>query len=312
MTTTILQQLAAIEAGANPAPSGATPSTGAIASGATATSGGPTPSAEPALSTREGVRILYACESGSRAWGFASPDSDYDVRFIYAQPRNRYLSIRERKDIIELPVDALLDINGWDIRKALQLFLKSNSPLYEWLQSPIVYMDPGDAKPDSPGPSGKPHNSGTNSPVDSFAADLRRLMPHYYSRRAGCHHYLSMAYNAFTNDLRADEVRLKKYFYALRPTLACGWILEKGTVPPMEFPILRTLITDSGWNDTVDDLLRRKSQADEKALIPPVPLLQDWLVATLAQYKDRAEAIPAVKHDTEELDILFRKYVDRP
>jgi len=264
-----------------------------------------------AIETQEDIRILYAVESGSRAWGFASPDSDYDVRFIYAQPRDRYLSIRERKDVIELPVNPILDINGWDIRKALQLFLKSNSPLYEWLQSPIVYMDPGGFAAD---PSAEPSSPATATKRDSpssLAADLRRLMPHYYSRRAGCHHYLSMAYNALTNDLRADEVRLKKYFYALRPTLACGWILEKGTVPPMEFAILRTLITDSGWNDTVDDLLRQKSQADEKAVIPPVALLQDWLVTTLAKYKDLAEAIPAVKHDPEELDVLFRKYVDR-
>jgi len=111
------------------------------------------------------VRILYACESGSRAWGFASPDSDYDVRFIYVQPVNHYLSIRERKDVIELPVNQLLDINGWDIRKALQLFLKSNGPLYEWLQSPIVYKE-----------------------ENGFAQKLRSLMPAYFSHRAGCHH----------------------------------------------------------------------------------------------------------------------------
>src|ERR1044072_9601128 len=85
------------------------------------------------------VRILYACESGSRAWGFASPDSDYDVRFIYTRRADDYLSISERRDVIELPVNEVLDIGGWDIRKALQLFLKSNAPLYEWLQSPVVY-----------------------------------------------------------------------------------------------------------------------------------------------------------------------------
>jgi uncharacterized protein len=89
----------------------------------------------------QNVRILYACESGSRAWGFASPDSDYDVRFIYLQPRANYLSIYDRRDVIDLPVNAVLDINGWDIRKTLQLFYKSNGALYEWLQSPIVYKE---------------------------------------------------------------------------------------------------------------------------------------------------------------------------
>jgi len=238
------------------------------------------------IAQQEGVRILYACESGSRAWGFASPDSDYDVRFIYAQPRDNYLSIRDRKDVIELPVNPILDVNGWDLRKALQLFLKSNSPLYEWLQSPIIYSE------DS-----------------NFASHLRGHMNSYYSHRSGCHHYLSMAYNTVNNDLRHPEVRLKKYFYALRPVLACGWILRKGSVPPMEFGILRTMVTDTGWNDAVDDLLRQKVQADEKAVIPPVTLLQDWLETTLARYKEQAERIPAAKHDTQRLDELFRNYV---
>jgi predicted nucleotidyltransferase len=87
------------------------------------------------------ITILYACESGSRAWGFASPDSDYDVRFIYVRPLKNYLSIRDRRDVIEVPVNEILDISGWDIRKALQLFLTSNAPLYEWLQSPVIYKD---------------------------------------------------------------------------------------------------------------------------------------------------------------------------
>src|SRR6188768_2678862 len=86
------------------------------------------------------VKILYACESGSRAWGFASPDSDFDARFIYVHKKEHYLSIEEQRDVIELPIDEVLDINGWELKKALRLFKKSNGPLYEWLQSPIVYM----------------------------------------------------------------------------------------------------------------------------------------------------------------------------
>src|ERR1700761_5948941 len=208
------------------------------------------------------VQILFACESGSRAWGFASPDSDYDVRFIYLQPRNNYLSIHERRDVIELPVNEILDVNGWDIRKALQLFLKSNAPLYEWLQSPIVYKE----------------DSG-------FAAELRKLMPVYFSHRAGCHHYLSMTRNTFENDLQDPEVKLKKYFYALRPALACRWILEKRAVPPMEFHQLRTLVTDAGWQQEVDVLLARKKVAGEKEYIEPVRLLHDWIAATIDESK---------------------------
>jgi predicted nucleotidyltransferase len=239
-----------------------------------------------AIEAKYTVRVLFACESGSRAWGFASPDSDYDVRFIYSQPKEQYLSIRERRDVIELPVNELLDVNGWDIRKALQLFLKSNGPLYEWLQSPIIYKE------------------GTN-----FARELRKLMPDYFSLRAGCHHYLSMTRNTFEYDLQGEQVRLKRYFYALRPALACRWILERKTVPPMEFQDLRTLVTDPGWQDAVDDLLKRKTEAAEKALITPVPLLQQWLAQVVTGSKAEADALPVLTNGTDQLDELFRKYI---
>jgi len=239
-----------------------------------------------AIEAQYSVRVLFACESGSRAWGFASPDSDYDVRFIYSQPKQYYLSIRERRDVIELPVNEVLDVNGWDIRKALQLFLKSNGPLYEWLQSPIIYKE------------------GTN-----FARELKKLMPDYFSLRAGCHHYLSMIRNTFEYDLQGEQVKLKRYFYALRPALACRWILERKTVPPMEFSHLRTLVTDSVWQDAVDDLLKRKMQAEEKAFIAPVALLQEWLAHVVTESKAEADALPAQTNGTEQLDELFRKYI---
>jgi len=233
------------------------------------------------------VKILYACESGSRAWGFASPDSDYDVRFIYAQPADDYLSIEERKDVIELPVNEVLDIGGWDIRKVLQLFLKSNPPLYEWLQSPIVYKEQG-----------------------AFKGELLQLSGKYFSGRAGCHHYISMTRNTFEHDLQGAQVRIKKYFYALRPVLAALWIIEKKTVPPITFNELRTLVEDKAWNDATDDLLERKKVSDEKTMITPVPLLQDWIEKMITYCKQQASLLPAVQHNTTELNILFRKYIN--
>ena len=232
------------------------------------------------------IHILYACESGSRAWGFASTDSDYDVRFIYARKLNSYLSIRERRDVIEVPVNELLDMGGWDIRKALQLFIKSNPPLYEWLQSPVVY------KSDS-----------------SFVSELSSLVPEYFSLRAGCHHYMSMAKNTFENDLQSEQVKLKKYFYALRPALAALWIVEKRTVPPMQFDRLRVLIEDDQWQTTVDHLLEGKRAADEKTTIAPVPALQEWIEKILLAVKEKSMALSIVKHNTELLDQIFRKYI---
>ena len=95
------------------------------------------------IEEKEKVKILYAVESGSRAWGFESKDSDYDVRLIYIRPLDWYLSIDDKKDFIEYPVSSLLDISGWDIKKVIRLFKRSNPPLYEWLNSPIVYLERG-------------------------------------------------------------------------------------------------------------------------------------------------------------------------
>lgn len=180
----------------------------------------------------------------------------------------------------------MLDIGGWDIRKAFQLFLKSNPPLYEWLQSPVVYKsDP------------------------SFVTELSSLVPEYFSLRAGCHHYLSMARNTFVNDLQAEQVKLKKYFYALRPALAALWIVEKKIVPPMQFSELRTNIKDEQWQLTVDRLLESKKAADEQTMISRVPSIQQWIEKTLLEVKEKSTALPAIKHNTAVLDKIFRKYI---
>ncbi|NLR77697.1 nucleotidyltransferase domain-containing protein [Chitinophaga eiseniae] len=239
-----------------------------------------------ALEEEHQVKILYACESGSRAWGFASTDSDYDVRFIYARHKDSYLSILEQRDVIELPVDEVLDVSGWDIRKGLQLFLKSNAPLYEWLQSPVVYQETTD-----------------------FKETLTGLMEKYFSPRSGCHHYLSMATNVFTNELSGASVKLKKYFYVLRPMLACQWILAGKGVPPMEFSLLRTLITDAGIQAAIDHLLQLKAGADEQLMVPAMPELHQWIASILEECRYQAAELPVVKNDATELDGLFRKYI---
>ncbi len=145
------------------------------------------------------VRIVLAIESGSRAWGFASPNSDFDVRFIYVAPPEWYLAVdlEEKRDVIEYPIVDDIDLNGWDLRKALRLFTKSNPALVEWIQSPIRYLERND-----------------------FAADMRALLPPLYSINSGLYHYRSMAKTNYHNHLLAEQVPLKKYFYVLRPLLA--------------------------------------------------------------------------------------------
>lgn len=238
------------------------------------------------LEQQENIKILYACESGSRAWGFASPDSDFDVRFIYARPADDYLGITDFSDTLGLPVNEVLDIGGWDIKKALKLFLKSNSTLYEWLQSPIIYKE-----------------------VPGFKDHLHDLMPGYYSLRSGANHYLSMAHNTLRDDLATEQVKLKRYFYALRPALACLWIVERQTVPPMEFDHLRVMISDREVSDAIDELLERKKVADEKGLIEKSPLLNEWLGVLLTRCKEQIPLLLSEKKLPGELNNIFRKYI---
>lgn len=154
-----------------------------------------------------GVRVLLAVESGSRAWGFESPNSDYDVRFIYAHEVVWYLSVdlESKRDVIEYPIVDDIDLNGWDVRKALRLFARSNPAFVEWIQSPIVYMERG-----------------------GFAASVRNLLPAVYSCISGVHHYRSMAQTNYRGYLKAGLVPLKKYFYVLRPLLSVRWLERHG------------------------------------------------------------------------------------
>ena len=164
------------------------------------------------IEARHDVTVLFACESGSRGWGFASPDSDYDVRFIYVNRLPWYLTVTPGRDVIEVPISGDLDINGWDLRKALGLMRESNPTLLEWLRSPIVYREEADTM-----------------------AQFRALAAQVFSNAKGWHHYASMAKKNFREHLQADEVRYKKYLYVLRPLLAARWIRTQPGVPPMRF-----------------------------------------------------------------------------
>ncbi len=232
------------------------------------------------------VKILFACESGSRAWGFSSPDSDYDVRFVYAHHADWYLTIEDRKDIIELPVNEVLDISGWDIRKALKLFRSSNSVIYEWLQSPIIYKE-----------------------EQGFIQDLFSMRSEFYSLRSGLHHYLSMTLNAFQTDLQDEEFKLKKYFYALRPILAASWIIDKQECPPMEFSKLRALVSDRKVDNRIDDLLLMKKKENETYVTKADPLIHEFLKDRISYCEVASRKITPLKTQPDNLNELFRKTI---
>jgi predicted nucleotidyltransferase len=232
----------------------------------------------------EAVCIVYACESGSRAWGFESQDSDYDVRFLYLHPPEWYLRVMPGPSVIERPPDAVLDISGWDLHKALQLLQKSNPPLLEWLQSPIVYRERADV-----------------------VRRLRDLLPQYYQPLACYHHYLHMAQGNYREFLQGDEVWLKKYFYVLRPVLACIWIERGCGVVPIEFRILVERVLDEpDVRAAVGDLIRRKKAGDELERGPHIPPISRFLQREL----DRLSSLPGpppLRTSPLALDQVFRQ-----
>lgn len=238
------------------------------------------------LEEANGVVILLAVESGSRAWGFESTDSDYDVRFIYTRRPETYLSIdlELQRDVIERPIIDAIDLSGWDIRKALTLFQKSNPPLLEWLQSPLIYLE-----------------------RFSFAHRLRESLPTYYSPRNSFHHYLHMARGNIREYLRGEIVWRKKYFYVLRPLLALRWIdLGLGPVP-MEFSkLVEKTVAEPRLREAIDDLIRAKRAGVEMDRGPRIAEISDFIDAEITRFEQVAATLPKQESSVEPLNELFR------
>lgn len=230
----------------------------------------------------ENIKILLAVESGSRAWGFASPDSDYDVRFIYIRRLEDYLRLDAIRDVIELPINDVLDINGWDLQKTLRLLHKSNPTLFEWFSSPIVYQK------------------------TEFADKFRDFMMHYFSSKKTLYHYVSMAEGNYREYLKGDLVRAKKYFYVLRPVLACQWILDWGTPPPMLFSELLKAELPVELIDVVNQLLELKMNSPEVKLVKRISEINEYLDESIPSIKRAVRLLEdSLTPDWNELNQLF-------
>lgn len=236
------------------------------------------------------IAILWACETGSRAWGFASTDSDFDIRFIYVHKRDWYLSLSEKKDTIEMMLENNdIDISAWDLKKSLTLLRKSNAPILERIQSPIIYQSD-----------------------QEFIKELRQVAETFYSRIATIHHYLSMS-KKFVAELETEkEYKLKKFFYALRSAFVCKWILEKNEMPPIEFhKIFPHLGIDSALVSRIKELIQLKASIKESYYHSG----EKQLLSLIKQFNEEAEekksSLPPSKGDSAQLDHLFRKYITK-
>lgn len=246
-----------------------------------------------AAESEHDVTILCACESGSRAWGFASPDSDYDVRFIYAHPVDWYLSfdVERKRDVIEYPIVDEIDCGGWDARKALYLFSRTNGALLEWLKSPIKYIE-----------------------IGRFAKALRRLENRAASRKALCYHDSHMARGNAREYLLKDQARLKKYFYVLRPLLAIRYIETHDLPPPIEFQSLVDSVAPDEIKPAISRLLDMKKNSSELGLGPPIPEINDFISAETARHGEsfKGQGRPDIQEGVEmraELNRLFREAI---
>ncbi|MFJ2336662.1 DNA polymerase beta superfamily protein [Pseudomonas protegens] len=227
------------------------------------------------------VKVLLAVESGSRAWGFASPNSDYDARFIYINKPEWYLSVglEEKRDVIEYPVIDDMDISGWDLRKALRLFWKSNPGFVEWVQSTIIYEKSG-----------------------SFHERAKDLLPLVYSVESGIYHYRSMAKTNYRSYLQAPQVPLQKYFYVLRPLLSVRWLEQFHKPAPIEFEKLRGVIEgEPELQQAIDDLLAIKLQSPKMGLSLQVMPIQQFIEREL----HRLETIKPLRRERTEVEPLL-------
>lgn len=233
------------------------------------------------------IKILFACESGSRGWEFPSPDSDFDVRFIYVRPLNYYLSVSDKDDQLGFPISGELDIYGWDIKKVLKLIRKSNTTLFEWLQSPIIYGE-------------QPH----------FRDELWALCQFYFYRKTNINHYLGIAHGALETVINGDEIKIKKLFYVLRPLLSAKWCLEKNTIAPMTIgPLLALMPTK--LQILVKNLITLKSSSAEGFIIKIDTELRNYIDEEFKNCAEGAKDLPKESFDTEMLDAFFRNTINR-
>lgn len=233
------------------------------------------------------LKILFACESGSRGWGFPSPDSDYDVRFIYVRPLNFYLSVLDKDDQLGFPINDELDIYGWDIRKVLKLIRKSNTTPFEWLQSPIIYGE-----------------------QPSFRDELWELCQHYFYGKTNINHYLGIAKSALDTIINDDEIKIKKLFYILRPLLSAQWCLEKKTIAPMTIGPLMMLMPEK-LQGIVRKIIHLKSTSPEGYIIKIDKELKNYITEQFEVCSNGAKELPIKSFDTKALDIFFRNTINR-
>jgi predicted nucleotidyltransferase len=247
------------------------------------------------LADHQNIKILHAIESGSRAWGFPSKDSDYDVRFIYVHNLDHYLSVDRKRDVIETPIvhDPTLgvdfDMNGWDLKKAVYLALRGNAVVNEWHTSPIQYV----------------YNEEFHSNLKKFINEVSDLKAYYHFYR----NYMRQPWESYRED-QAKQIKIKHYCYVLRCALALEWLENQKTPPPMDVPsLLKEGSCTQELKDQIDFLTSKKAEAIEADTIERNQILDDFIDKAIFEERQRP-----FKEKLEEMHIskanqLFKEMV---
>jgi len=235
------------------------------------------------------VKICYAVEAGSRAWGTSSQHSDYDVRFIYVHKKDWYLSIDQKRDVIEQPINDQLDLNGWDLRKALQLFKKSNTSLLEWLHSDIVYYQ-----------------------AFSLLEKMKELENKIFQPKASLFHYLRMAKGNYRNGPQTEPINSKRYLNVIRPILAGMWMERYNNFPPNELrQLIEELIREKKVKREIYKLIKSKKNQDDPDIKLDFPIIHDFIEKEMKSLQEYTENLMVPKRDyTNDLNVLFRKMLE--
>lgn len=195
------------------------------------------------------------------------------------------VDLEEKRDVIEYDIIDEIDINGWDVRKALRLFWKLNSALVEWLQSPIVYVDD-----------------------NHFAPQARNLLDSIYSVEKGIYHYRSMAKTNYRGYLKSSLVPIKKYFYVLRPLLSIMWLEKYNQPAPIVFDQLRGLVSENQeLDEEISKLLQRKKISKEKEIAPAIPVLNRFIENELNRLEKYGEKTKGQVSSISSLNNLFHE-----
>lgn len=235
------------------------------------------------------LKVIYGLESGSRAWGFESQNSDYDVRFLYLRPIDWYLCIERRADVLEFETSNHVDLSGWDFKKSLMFLRRSHPVILEWLRSPIVYIE---------------HSK--------LVRQMRGIGHEFFAPRASVYHYIGWAERILQRYFKPSKLSAKRYFYVIRPILCCRWIQTIGGQPPLPIQeLIAAIEMPAEVKLAIESLIERKRAGYELDSVGRITTLDGYIAESLAQIKEFLNTLPRPEYAPFELlNSLFYEVIE--